>query len=89
MAIVRKFLTPVLKSLPSNDLVGGNSSVVKCPPPNWKVGCSIHIHWVNCRNAPWARAFTSTAPVRSTIQVSACRHLPSPKLTKKRPQRAN
>ena len=39
---------------------GGNSSVVKCPPLNWKVGCSIHGHWVNCRSAPWARAFTST-----------------------------
>ena len=25
------------------------SSVVKCPPPKWKVGCSIHSHWVNCR----------------------------------------
>ena len=38
---------------------GGNSLVVKCPPPNWKVGRSIHSHWVNCRGAPWARAFTS------------------------------
>jgi len=34
------------------------------PLPNWKVGCSIHSHWVNCRNAPWARAFTSTAPAK-------------------------
>jgi len=63
---------------------GGNSSAAKCPPPNWKVGCSIHSHWVNCRSAPWARAFTSTAPARSTIQASACRYLPSTKLTKKR-----
>jgi len=23
---------------------GGNSSVVKCPPPGWMVGCSIHSH---------------------------------------------
>jgi len=23
---------------------GGNSTVVKCPPPNWKVGCSIRSH---------------------------------------------
>jgi len=38
---------------------------------------------VNCRSAPWARAFTSTAPARSTIQASACRELPSPKLTTK------
>jgi len=30
-----------------------------------------------------ARAFTSTAPARSTIQASACRQLLSPKLTKK------
>jgi len=32
---------------------------------------------VNCRSAPWARVFTSTAPARSTIQASACRQLPS------------
>ena len=38
---------------------------------------------MNCRSAPWARAFTSTAPARSTFQASACRQLPSPKLTKK------
>ena len=57
--------------------IGGNSSVVKCLPLNWKVACSIHDHWVNCRSAPWARAFTSTAPARSTIQASACRQLPS------------
>ena len=60
-----------------------DSSVAKCPPFNWKVACSIHSHWVNCRSAPWARAFTSTAPARSTIQASACRELPSPKLTTK------
>jgi len=22
-----------------SDKIGGNGSVVKCPPPNWKVGC--------------------------------------------------
>jgi len=27
---------------------GDTSSVVKCPPLNWKVGCSIHGHCVNC-----------------------------------------
>jgi len=25
--------------------------------------------FVNCRSAPWARAFTSFAPARSTIQA--------------------
>jgi len=59
------------------------SSVVNCTPLNWKVECSIHSHWVNRRSAPWARAFTSTALARSTIQASACRQLPSPKSTKK------
>jgi len=39
---------------------------------------------VNCRSVPWARAFTSIAPARSTIQASACRELPSPKLTNKK-----
>jgi len=38
---------------------------------------------VNCRSAPWARALTSTAPARSTIQASACRQLPSPQKQKK------
>ena len=57
----------------------GISSVVKCPPPSWKVRCSIHIHWVNCRRAPWARTFPSTAPARSTIQAKACRQLPTQK----------
>ena len=38
----------------------GGSSMVECPPPNRKVGCSIHDHWVNRRSTPWARAFTST-----------------------------
>ena len=59
---------------------GGNSSVVKCPPLNWRVGCSIHGHWVNCRSAALARAFTPIAPARSTIQASACRQFPPPKL---------
>jgi len=36
---------------------------------------------VNWRSAPWARAFTSTAPVRSTIQALACRQLLPPKNT--------
>ena len=59
-----------------------NSSVVKCPPSNWKVGCAIHSHWVNCRSAPWARVFTSTAPARRKIQASVCRQLPSPRIKK-------
>jgi len=62
---------------------GGNSSVEKCPPLNWKVGCLIHSHWVNCRSAPWARVFTSNHPARSTIQASACRQLLSSELIKK------
>jgi len=41
------------------------SSVVECLPLNWKVGCSIHDHWVNRRSAPWATAFTSTTPTKS------------------------
>jgi len=68
--------------LPSMD-GGGSSLVVKCPPPNWKVGCSTYSHGVHCHSAPWARAFTSTAPARSTIEASACCQLPSPKIHKK------
>jgi len=65
------FATPHRKA--QNDYyVGGNNSVVKCPPLNQKVGCSIH--WVTCRSAPWARAFTSAASARRKIQASACRH---------------
>jgi len=45
----------------------GDSSVVECPPLNWKVGCSIQAHWVNRHRA---RAFTSTA--KSKFQVSVC-----------------
>jgi len=40
-------------------------------------GFSTHgrrVHWVNCRSAPWARAFTSTAPAGSKFQAAACRH---------------
>ena len=57
--------------------------MVKCLPINWNIGCLIHDHWVNCCSAAWVRAFTSTAPARSTIQASACRQLPSLKFTKK------
>jgi len=62
---------------------GDNSSVVKCPPLNWEGQVSVQCHWVNCRSASWARAFTSTASARSTIQASVCRQFSSPKLTKK------
>ena len=31
----------------------------KCPPLNWKIGCSIHGHLMKCRSAPWVRAFTA------------------------------
>jgi len=37
-------------------------------PLHWKVGCSIHVHWVNRLNSPWAWAFTSTAPTRDIVQ---------------------
>jgi len=37
-------------------------------------------------SAPWARALTSTAPARSTIQLLACRQLPLPKIKKFRIQ---
>jgi len=46
---------------------GGTSSVVKCPPLNCKVGCSIHGHWVNGRSTPWARVFTKNRPVSGQI----------------------
>jgi len=39
---------------------------------------------VNFRSACWARAFTSTALARSTIQASACRQLPLPKSKKEK-----
>jgi len=79
--VCRDYCIPLTYS--SGLLYPDNSSVVKCPLPNWKVGCSIHSLWVNCRSAPWARALTSTAPARSTIQASACRQLPSPQKQKK------
>jgi len=62
---------------------GTNSSVVKCLPLNQKVGCSVHGHWVNCRSAPLARAFTLAASTRIKIQALACHQLLSPKLTTK------
>ena len=43
------------------------SSVAKCPPLNWKVGCSIHGHWVNFRSTPCARVFTQNRPGRGQI----------------------
>ena len=50
---------------------GGNSSVVKCSPLNWKVGWLVHSHRVKCRRAPCARALTSTAPVSSGVTIGA------------------
>jgi len=46
---------------------GVRSSVVKCPPLNWKVGCSIHSHWVKCRSTPWASVLTQNRPGRGHI----------------------
>ena len=61
---------------------GGISSVVKWSPLNWKDGCLIHDHWVNCCSDLWARKFTPTAPARSKFQASAYRQLLSPKSNK-------
>jgi len=47
----------------------GDSSVVKCLPFKWKVGCSTCSHWVIPCSAHWARAFTSTALARSKIEA--------------------
>jgi len=41
---------------PQNHYRDGINSVVKYPPLNWSVGCSVHGHRVNRRNVPWARA---------------------------------
>jgi len=57
--------------------------VPRSPPLKHTTGYSIHSHRANCRSPPWARAFTSTAPARSTIQALACCQLPSPKINKK------
>jgi len=47
---------------------------------NWKVGWSIHGHWVSRRRVPWARASISTAATaRTKFHTSACGQLPSPK----------
>ena len=45
------------------------SLVVECPPPNWKVGCLMHCHWMTYCSAPCVRAFTPTAPTKNIIQV--------------------
>jgi len=55
----------------------GDRSVVLCPPLNWKVGCSIHGHWVNRRSAPWATSFNSSAAARREFRLRSaadCRH---------------
>jgi len=57
-----------------------DNSVGECPPPTWKVGCSIHR--VTRRNVPWAKSVHPNLPGKTTIQASAYRQLPSP--TKKR-----
>ena len=46
--------------------------MVKCPSPNWKVGCLVQGRWGNCCTAPWARTFTSIAPARGKFQPPAC-----------------
>jgi len=57
--------------------------VVKCPPFNWKVGCSNHGHWVNrCSSAHWARAFTSTVPKKSQFRRRPAANCRRPRLNK-------
>jgi len=75
--VVKRFPTPAVDK--EFFVRGKQYSGCKCPPLDRQVGCSIHGHWVNCRNAPWARAFTSDASVRSTFEVSTCCQLPPPK----------
>jgi len=80
----------VIQLLRENDLArrkssvkaewGGVSSVVECSPLNWKVGCSTHSHWVNCRSTLWARASTLTGRTKSIIQASTCCQLSSSKI---------
>jgi len=48
----------------------GTSSVVKYPLLNWKVGWSIHGHWVNCRSTSCARVFTQNRLCRGQISGS-------------------
>ena len=52
----------------------------ECSPPNWKVGFSIHSHWVNRRSTPWVRTLTWTALAWRIFQASACTQLPSSKI---------
>jgi len=47
--------------------LSGTSSVINCPPLNWKVGCSIHGRWVSFRSTSWARVFTQNRPDRGQI----------------------
>jgi len=59
----------------SLELKSALDSVVECPLLNWKFVCSIYGHGVNRRNAPWARAFTSTSPARTKFQAWAATKL--------------
>jgi len=52
---------------------GGHSSVVECPPINWKFGWSIRGHWMNHRIASFVMNFHLHLPRRSKFQALACR----------------
>jgi len=54
-------------SASQNCLLDGDNWVQECTPLNWKVGCSIHGHWVNHRSTAWARAFTPNCPGKKQI----------------------
>jgi len=38
-------------------------------PPSWKVGCMFHSHWMTCRSAFLARAFTSTTKQEAQFRL--------------------
>jgi len=63
---------------------GGDSSVVECPPLNWKLGIESMCHWVNHCSTHWARAFAPTTLARNKFQASACCQLLSPKSKQKK-----
>ena len=72
-ALSCKTLSLELKS--ALDSVVSDGTVVECPPLNWKFVFLIYGHGVNRRNAPWARAFTSTSPARTKFQAWAATNL--------------
>ena len=47
-----------------NQQIAGVTKAGIASASHWKVGCSIHGHWVNRRSALWARAITSSASAK-------------------------